>query len=192
MGRTSNSAFTLAELLIALAILGVIATFTIPKILAGQQSSQYNAIAKEDISAISAAFQQAKMAGSVSSSTTIGDLTQYLNYTSYVTSATVDGINGSTSEACSGAAPCIFMHNGSSIRYNTYNFGGTDTTNALYVQMDPDGFYSRTTNGNGKAVGLWLYYDGRVADEGTITAGTTNSHGSYTADATKNPAWFSW
>ncbi len=38
--------FTLAELLMALAILGVIATFTIPKILGAQQSSSSNAKAK--------------------------------------------------------------------------------------------------------------------------------------------------
>ena len=44
--------FTLAELLIALAILGVIATFTIPKILAGSSESQNKALFKETISAI--------------------------------------------------------------------------------------------------------------------------------------------
>lgn len=43
----SAQGFTLAELLIALAILGVIATFTIPKILTTQQNSKYNAMAKE-------------------------------------------------------------------------------------------------------------------------------------------------
>lgn len=47
MANRTQSGFTLAELLIALTILGVIATFTIPKILTAQQASTYNAIAKE-------------------------------------------------------------------------------------------------------------------------------------------------
>jgi prepilin-type N-terminal cleavage/methylation domain-containing protein len=41
-------AFTLAELLISLALLGVIATFTIPKILGSSQSQRYPDILKED------------------------------------------------------------------------------------------------------------------------------------------------
>ncbi len=52
---TKQYGFTLAELLIALAILGVIATFSIPKILNAQQNQQKNAIFKESIGAISAA-----------------------------------------------------------------------------------------------------------------------------------------
>ena len=39
--------FTLAELLIALTILGVIAIFTIPKVLQSQQDTRYSAAAKE-------------------------------------------------------------------------------------------------------------------------------------------------
>ncbi|MBL8031855.1 MAG: prepilin-type N-terminal cleavage/methylation domain-containing protein [Candidatus Doudnabacteria bacterium] len=44
--------FTLAELLIALVILGVIATFTIPKVLYANQNTKYNAIAKEAMGTI--------------------------------------------------------------------------------------------------------------------------------------------
>lgn len=40
--------FTLAELLISLAILGVIATFTIPKILSSQQNGSLNASTEID------------------------------------------------------------------------------------------------------------------------------------------------
>ena len=39
--------FTLAELLISLGILGLIATFTIPKIVGAAGDSKYNAAAKE-------------------------------------------------------------------------------------------------------------------------------------------------
>ena len=54
--RRSSLGFTLAELLISLAILGVIATFTIPKILTSQQNSQKAAVTKEVIAMISGAF----------------------------------------------------------------------------------------------------------------------------------------
>jgi prepilin-type N-terminal cleavage/methylation domain-containing protein len=51
--RRYYSGFTLAELLIALAILGVIATFTIPKLLQSQQNQQKQAVLKETISIVS-------------------------------------------------------------------------------------------------------------------------------------------
>jgi prepilin-type N-terminal cleavage/methylation domain-containing protein len=51
MPQHAKTAFTLAELLIALAILGVIATFSIPKVLQSQQNNQKQAIFKEIISA---------------------------------------------------------------------------------------------------------------------------------------------
>lgn len=53
----AQKGFTLAELLIALSILGVIATFTIPKVLQSQQNGKYNTMAKEAIATISQAYQ---------------------------------------------------------------------------------------------------------------------------------------
>jgi prepilin-type N-terminal cleavage/methylation domain-containing protein len=52
--RLKRKAFTLAELLISLAILGVIATFTIPKILNSFQKNQWKNIFKEDIATLTA------------------------------------------------------------------------------------------------------------------------------------------
>src|SRR5688572_255419 len=51
--RVTFNGFTLAELLIALGILGVIATFTIPKVLQNQQSSEKKAVFRETIAALS-------------------------------------------------------------------------------------------------------------------------------------------
>ena len=48
--KLSSKGFTLAEVLLALAILGVIAVFTIPKVLISQQNSKKAAIMKEAIS----------------------------------------------------------------------------------------------------------------------------------------------
>jgi prepilin-type N-terminal cleavage/methylation domain-containing protein len=56
MSKQHSLGFTLAELLIALAILGEIATFTIPKILSSQQNGTNKAKAKEAFSMVSSAY----------------------------------------------------------------------------------------------------------------------------------------
>ncbi|MEB3285996.1 MAG: type II secretion system protein [Vampirovibrionales bacterium] len=54
--KSSIKAFTLAELLIALIILGVIATFTIPKILTAQEDQKKTAVFKECIDTIQQSY----------------------------------------------------------------------------------------------------------------------------------------
>ena len=61
--------FTLAELLISLAILGVIATFAVPKILYAQQSGQKYAVFKETVGAISAVLSMGYLTGQYDPST---------------------------------------------------------------------------------------------------------------------------
>lgn len=130
MSRTSLVGFTLAELLIALALLGVIATFTIPKILNAQQSSASLAKAKEVAAMISGAYQQAQAAGNASSSTKPGDLTQYMNYVKLDTSGTLigaypswAGTAGGGTNACDATRPCLILHNGG-LQLNDAAFGG--------------------------------------------------------------------
>jgi prepilin-type N-terminal cleavage/methylation domain-containing protein len=190
---TAIKGFTLAELLISLLIIAEIATFTIPKILTSQQNGSYNAIAKDDIAMVAGTFQQAQMAGLVSSGTTMGALTQYMNYVTYDTGRVLDDVNGSGSLVCSSTYPCLILHNGSAFQYEAgASFSGTSTTNAIWFHIDPDSLYSGTTNGTGKAVGIFLYFNGRMSDEGSIASGTRNSVQSYTANSNKVPFWFSW
>jgi hypothetical protein len=86
------------------------------------------------------------------------------------------------------------MHNGSTIAYRVdVSFGGSNSTNAIHFMIDPDGHVTdSTTNGPGKATSIFLYYNGRLADEGNILSGTANSSTSYSADADKVASWFSW
>jgi prepilin-type N-terminal cleavage/methylation domain-containing protein len=74
-----KSGFTLAELLIALGILGVIATFTIPKILTSQASSRKTAVFRETFAAFSEAYYTGWMQGQVNESNVATYLRSHIN-----------------------------------------------------------------------------------------------------------------
>ena len=76
---THSSGFTLAELLICMAILGVIATFTIPKIVQAQQNQTYTAEAKDAMAAVAGAYQVYRLQNAASTNTTFGDVTPYMD-----------------------------------------------------------------------------------------------------------------
>jgi prepilin-type N-terminal cleavage/methylation domain-containing protein len=178
-----NQGFTLAELLISLAILGVIATFTIPKIITAQRDAKFNAIAKEAAAMVTGAYQQYQSQNTPTSNTGISTLTPYMNYVSTDSSTIIDHMYGSNGYACGsgGSGGCIRLHNGAIIRYNTsVGFGGTASTDNIWFAVDPDGVYSGTTNGYGKAIEFIFYYNGRISTRG-MENGTT-----------QDPPWFSW
>lgn len=89
MPRKSLFGFTLAELLISLAILGEIATFTTPKVLSAQQNGANKAKAKVVAGMITGAYQQAQWAGIVTANTKPADLTPYMNYIKIDSSGTI-------------------------------------------------------------------------------------------------------
>jgi len=195
--KTSSFGFTLAELLIAILILGEIATFTIPKLIINQQNNTYNAKVHEGAGMIAQAYQQYQFSNNpVPSSTTFGSLTPYMNYVKVDTSSVIDDAYGWGTNTCSNSTPCLVLHSGAILRYvNSWNFAGTSSTNVLQAAFDPDGTTDGTTNGPGKAVVFELTYPGRVTSQGA-GASSTPLCGSwscpFTAPATNDPPWFSW
>jgi prepilin-type N-terminal cleavage/methylation domain-containing protein len=181
--------FTLSELLIALMILGEIATFTIPKILTARANTQYNAIAKEAAGTISAAYQQLKYTQGITSNTNATDLAVYLNYIKVDTSSTVDSTPGNGTIDCSSYGTCLKLANGAMLVLKNTSFGGTGNLNALVIKVDPDGVTSTNS-----AVEFDLYTTGRITTWGTCSSNTINSAnpGGWSADPTKDPSWFSW
>lgn len=187
--------FTLAELLIALLILGEIATFTIPKILTAQQNGQRNAAAKEVIAAVSAAYQSYTYTSGTSGGTTFGNITPYLNYVAVDTTSSMDDHVGANANYTCAGRTCLKMHTGGVLfpAGNATSFGGTNTTNAILLYYDPDGTRSGVgTDGPGKSVAFFLYYNGATTTRGTMRPNTTDSNGVHGAWPTAEPSWFSW
>ena len=191
LSKSPHMGFTLAELLISLAILGVIATFTIPKIITSQQLTQKSSIMKETAAMIAAAYQQAQINGLVSSSTRLQDLTPYFNYVSVDTSSTIDDHVGYGSLSCTGGVPCYRLHNGA-LLMDRDSFSGTASTNAMVMHLDMEGTYSGNTTGEEKSVQLILFYNGRIASRGQVQTGFTSSLGAWAVDSNADPTWVSW
>lgn len=181
--------FTLAELLIALAILGVIATFTIPKVLQAQQSHKHNAIAKQAIAAMVNAYDQYRAKNTVTANTKTTNLLPYFNYVKYDTTSTFDyAMSGTVS--CDSSSPCLWLHNGALVQFYNVNFAGTSSTNAVWFIIDPDGANMNTPQGGSLEVAL--YFNGRIATWKTLDPNTVTGWGPYSANPAMEPSWFSW
>ena len=185
--------FTLAELLIALVILGVIATFTIPKVLQTQQNTSYNAAAKETIGAVSGAYQSYVRQNGSSTVAGLQNFTTYLNYVRVDSTDTIDDHPPFTTADCSAwFTSCLKMHNGAILEFwNVVTFGDTAATSCVWFNVDPDG------TGPAKSVDLLLYYNGFITSKANTKPNSYDTEsGTPTAlpvaDPAYDPSWFSW
>ncbi len=184
-GFKRNQGFTLAELLISLAILGVIATFTIPKILTSSANGQNTAIAKEVASMISAGFSTYTLNNGVANTVKPGDLTQYFNYVSTTTSGTLSAAtSGQALQTCSAVLPCMTLHNGGVLQWDTaQTFNGTTTTHAVTFNLDPDG-----TGAQGR-ITFWQFANGRFTTGGQLAGITPQSSAITLTTTTTDPSY---
>jgi prepilin-type N-terminal cleavage/methylation domain-containing protein len=127
--------FTLAELLISLAVLGVIATFTLPKILGGTGDKQNIAIAKEDYATVYGLMQDFTLSGQTDFKT------YFFDYINAVKKCPNDGIAGgcrtvaTTSNSPDASTwPTVLMPNGSTVHIIMYN----STDFALTIDANGD------------------------------------------------------
>lgn len=193
-----QNAFTLAELLIALLVLGVIATFTIPKVLQSQQSSQYSSMAKEVAGMLvnSITAYEAEN-GLANSNTSISDLTPYMNYVASIQDNTIE-INvpwnggGQGNGDCGGVFRCLSLHNGGLLRYRPGHSLCDYPNGAIRLAFDPSAKFDSVDG-----VGFFLYGNKRIRTSAEIPmnqgfgngepcSSTTNPDPSNAAD------WFSW
>lgn len=120
------------------------------------------------------------------------DLTQYMNYVAVDTSSYIDAIYTGNTHHCSSSYICLRLHNGSLVMGDTGAMGGSNTTNGMWFAIDPNGVADSTTNGPSKSLQLWIYYNGRVSDIGSLESGTRNVNAVQPATPSAVPPWFSW
>ncbi len=185
--------FTLAELLIALSILGLIATFTIPKILANQQNQKFNAMAKEAAGAIAAAYQAYQITPGVTTSMFANDLLKNsINYSSLDITSSIDNrpSGNGTDTDCNAVTPCYRLANGSVLRPQLCKFPALTGLYIITFLFDPDGIDTDKDD----SLMFVLYADGKIMTRATVLAnsgGTANCNpGAGAGTTAMDPDWW--
>jgi prepilin-type N-terminal cleavage/methylation domain-containing protein len=199
MPCNSAKGFSIVELLITLGLIGILAAFTVPKVLSPSTdtlNSKQSAMVKDVSFMISSAYEQYRMANAtVPTTLTPSTLTPYMNYVKLDTSgATIDGHPWASFRTCNSSNPCISLHNGGTLWFdNSNSFAGSNSTNAIVFVFDPNSAYSGSTSDSpGKGVQLYLYYDGVIRTRGQCRTNTCSSVAcGFGAVAGYDPSWFS-
>lgn len=195
---TTPKGFTLAEILVALSVLGIIAVFTIPKVLTTTQNNDYKYRVQTAAALMSSAYARYRTDNTVTTSMRPQDLTPYLNYVSYHDSGLGLSVDGKQNTAqtwpCDNSNPCVKLANGAVIVLYGGAFSGLSPSNAVIFIVDPDGQVTDgTTNGPGRAVEMYMYAtNGRIADVATIDNPTRTNGLDRAPNPTQLPSWFSW
>ncbi len=152
--RRLSRGFTLAELLISVAILGVIATFTLSKILPRSSNNQKIAIFKESISTLSAVTQKGMMDGVLNQKPNATVYTTYFqaNLNALKNCSTNPVTQGCWAATAPGAGSYNYasvLPNGASILYlgAGVDDAATSQNGAGYVYLDYNGLDNPNVEG---------------------------------------------
>lgn len=164
--------FTLAELLIALAILGVIATFAIPKILQAQADQHKKAVIKEIYSALSDGFYQGYSSGEMTETNVETYMTARLNYIRRCAQSETEGCWAGSSFSDSDFVGYLFSNGVAVVGFDN----GLSGSYEEWVYLDWDG----PANGNNAMgddqISLRFAFRNHASQRpGTLTSGVSSS-----------------
>ena len=185
--------FTLVELLIGLAVLGVIATFTIPKMLNLPAQQKALSVSKEAAAFVGEGLLHYKTSNAITASTGMTEIMSFLNTLPRQTTGDIDHKPGLGTLDCSYPGNhCYPLYSGAALFFTTDSnysrFGGVSSDHALLFSIDPDGKVS-----DAKAVEFVLYTNGFLRTTGTMKSGTYNGGGGpWVPIASSDPDWFKW
>ena len=153
--RVVYLAFTIAELLISLAILGVIAVFTIPKLLSVNEEQKNRAITKEIASSVAGAYSNYRLRNTPLPTTTMDALLPFLNYVSLYNATTYKRVE---------------FHNGGNFSYKVaQSFGATGNNNSLFFKVEPS---TRSDEIGDNDVCFVITYRGRLTTASELFSGS--------------------
>lgn len=195
--KAQTNGFSLVEILITLGIIGVLTAFTIPSLFNTPNStlsSKQTAMAKDTAYMVLSAYEQYKAVNpTVTTGTTLGLLTPYMNYVSVTTSGGMDDhLNASVAYNCA-SITCLKLHNGGTLFWNpTHTFGGTATTNGIFFFLDPDSQQLQNGGADGatKSLCMWLYYNGTIKTRANTIPNTYLATWGPWNPGTYDPSWF--
>ena len=197
----TKKGFTLAEILIALAIMATIAVFTIPKMLdssADSDNENWKRAVKQGVSVVQAAYTQYRLDNrSVPSTFHLNNATQYLDYVRIETALQIDGTPcfGAPISCWAANTYCYRLKNGSVLQWNgNEGYNGTGSLNAIKWRIDPDGKVTGPAGQDpGKAIVFYTYYvSGKTRDRDNIDPNTTGGFGTDSPNSACTPNWWSW
>lgn len=178
MGLKGIKGFTLAELLVALLILGEIAAFTIPKVLNAQQNGRKIAIAKEVMGTAGAIYTKLKMEGTLTT-TTGAAFARNMNYISEDRTSVIDDAPSTgwgSLDCATWWAKCYKLHSGAIVGADDVGpMGSTSVNESLWLLVDVDASYQ------GDNSGFWINIHGN----GWMTTDWLDR-------PNLEPSWFHW
>ena len=204
---TSKPAFTLGEVLVVLALLGVVAAFAVPKVLQASSSEQYNTIAKEAVAMLSdaMAFYKQSHGGTLLPTTKVSDIFALTNYLGPDTTSIVDMIpnnpfNSATTATCGSGVDCYKLLNGAVVYTNKGEYLGPLVPHSGFgFFIDPTGKVDSI-----QAVEVVIYASGLIRSDGTAFTDTQFCDaglcpetgftflGNAVPQSKVDPPWFHW